>query len=92
MSERACGIHALDAAPNDACPHCTRARIQARDEEIERLTAAWHAEMELSAKFQQELAAVRAAATWMFWRLSSWDGREALTQWPWLAEKAGGGE
>lgn len=41
---------------------------------------------------RQELATTRVAAEWMFWRLSSWDGREALTQWPWLAEKAGGAE
>lgn len=39
MSDVACGIHALDATPNDSCPHCTRIRIQSRDVEIERLRA-----------------------------------------------------
>lgn len=46
MSERACGIHALDSGVNESCLYCTQARIKARDAEIERL--------------RQELAEARA--------------------------------
>ena len=37
MPDVACGIHALDRLIHDECPYCLRARVAARDKEIERL-------------------------------------------------------
>ena len=40
MRDVACGLHALDRLIHDECIYCLRARIAARDKQIERLRAA----------------------------------------------------
>lgn len=57
--------------------------------EIDRLTKAWHAEMQTSAKFQRERDEAREAAKFCFARLPFHAAAAievAYERWPWLAQ------
>jgi DNA repair exonuclease SbcCD ATPase subunit len=60
-TEKACGVHALDPLIHDDCPYCTQIRLAAKDEEISRLTTAWHAEMATEAAMRAEVERLRGA-------------------------------
>lgn len=60
-TDKACGVHALDPLIHDDCPYCTQIRLAAKDEEISRLTTAWHAEMATEAAMRAEVERLRGA-------------------------------
>ena len=59
-TDKTCGLHALDPLIHDDCPYCTQIRLAARDEEISRLTTAWHVEMETEAAMRAEVERLRS--------------------------------
>lgn len=59
-AEKACGVHALDTLIHDDCPYCTQIRLAVKDEEISRLTTAWHAEMATEAAMRAEVERLRS--------------------------------
>ena len=63
-TDKACGVHALDPLIHDDCPYCTQIRLAARDDEISRLTTAWHVEMETEAAMRAEVERLRKVETY----------------------------